>query len=54
MNTTEKPYLSVIDSGNMDKIQIHAYDNIGPFYLTVDKKAIPSLIKQLEHFGVQE
>jgi len=54
MNSTDKPYLSVIDSGKTVKIQIHAYDDIGPFYLTIDKKAIPNLIKQLEQFGVQE
>jgi hypothetical protein len=54
MNSTDKPYLSVIDSGNMIKIQIHAYDDIGPFYLNIDKRAIPNLITQLEQFGVEE
>jgi hypothetical protein len=54
MRPTDKQYLSVIDSGNMIKIQIHAYDDIGPFYLHIDKRAIPDLITQLEHFGVEE
>jgi len=54
VNSTNKPYLSVIDSGDMIKIQIHAYDDIGPFYLHIDKRAIPDLIAQLKHFGVAE
>jgi hypothetical protein len=54
MNPTNKHYLSVIDSKNMIKIQIHAYDDIGPFYLHIDKRAIPDLITQLEHFRVKE
>ena len=50
---TGKPYLSVHDADNVIKIQLHSYDDIGPFYLNIDKRAIPELVKTLEHFGVE-
>jgi hypothetical protein len=50
---TGKPYLSIHDADTMIRIQLHSYDDIGPFYLNIDKQAIPQLVKTLEHFGVE-
>jgi len=56
MNTingpTGLPYLSVIDSKDTVKLQLHAYDDIGPYYLTIDKRALPDLIRTLEQYEV--
>ena len=40
---TADPYLSVLDAGDTVKIQLHSYDDIGPFYLSVDKQCLPEL-----------
>jgi len=54
MNTingpTGLPYLSVSDNKDAVRIQLHAYDDIGPYYLTIDKRALPDLIRTLEQY----
>ena len=54
MNTingpTGLPYLSVTDNKDTVKLQLHAYDDVGPYYLTIDKRALPDLIRTLEQY----
>lgn len=42
------PYLSVFDEDKLVMIQIHSYDDIGPHYLSIDKRAVSELIVALE------
>lgn len=54
MNTingpTGLPYLSVTDNKDTVKLQLHTYDDIGPYYLTIDKRALSDLIRTLEQY----
>lgn len=47
-----KPYVSIIDEGETIKIQLHRYDSEfrNRIFLTLDKKALPDLIKALEKY----
>ena len=47
---TGKPYLTLLDTGDTIKIQLHSYDDIGPFYLNLDKRSLPELIRTLEQY----
>jgi hypothetical protein len=49
-DSTGKPYLTLSDAGDMIKIQLHTYDDIGPHYLTLDKRSLPELIYALEQY----
>ena len=55
MNTingpTGKRYLSVLDAGDTVKIQLHSYDDIGPFYLTLDKRSLAELSNILKQYS---
>ena len=48
---TGDPYLSVIDNEDTVKIQLHSYDNIGPFYLSIDKRCLPELSNILKEYA---
>ena len=50
-DTAGKPYLSVIDNEYTVKIQLHSYDDIGPFYLTLDKRSLAELSNILKTFS---
>jgi hypothetical protein len=44
-----EPYLSVIHDVDTIRIQLHTYDQyMRPVFLTLDRRAIPELIKALE------
>ena len=49
-STDGKPYLSIIEDDNLIKMRMHNYDDLFDrgIYFTVDRKAIPELIKALE------
>ena len=46
-----KDYLSVIDAGQIIRMQIHKYDHIHPVYFQFDKRAIPELIEKLKEYA---
>jgi len=41
------PYISVVDDGDLVRIQLHRYDNVRPIYLNIDRRAVPELITAL-------
>jgi len=41
------PYISVVDDGDLVRIQLHRYDNVHPIYLNIDRRAVPELITAL-------
>ena len=45
-----KPYLTIMDSGPLVKIQMHSYDEDfkDKIFFTIDKRAIPEIIKALQ------
>ena len=49
-DSSGKLYLSVIDAGDLAKIQLHRYDNdfTRGLFLDIDKRAIPELIETLK------
>lgn len=49
-DSSGKLYLSVIDAGDLAKIQLHRYDKdfTRGLFLDIDKRAIPELIETLK------
>jgi len=41
------PYISVVDDGDLVRIQLHRYDSVHPIYLNIDRRAVPELITAL-------
>ena len=49
------PYISIIEDGDVIKMRLHNYDDISDrgIYLTIDKRAVPSLINALGKVSIK-
>ena len=48
-----RPYISIIEEEKTIRLQLHNYDDIYPLFLTIDKRAVPTLINTLGKVSIK-